>query len=118
LERGVALVAQVRGLAGALRGADWCFTGEGRIDDQTLRGKVVDGVAALARDAGVPVIAFGGSVDLGAERELRARSVHCVPIAPAPIALDEAMRDAGANLRASAARIAALLTLRRTEHRG
>jgi glycerate 2-kinase len=54
LERGVALVAAVRGLPGALRGADWCFTGEGRIDAQTLRGKVVDGVArSRARPASV-----------------------------------------------------------------
>jgi glycerate 2-kinase len=110
LERGVALVAEVRGLAGALHGADWCFTGEGRIDEQTLRGKVVDGVAALARVAGVPVIAFGGSVDLAVEAELRARGVRCVPIAPGPVSLEKAMRDAGANLRAAAARVAAFLS--------
>jgi glycerate kinase len=118
LERGVALVAQVRGLADALRGARWCFTGEGRIDAQTLHGKVVDGVAALARDAGVPVIAFGGSVDLAAELELRARGVRCVPIAPGPMTLHDAMRDAAANLRASAARVAALLTLPRIQAGG
>ncbi len=112
LERGVTLVAEARGLAGALRGADWCFTGEGRIDAQTLRGKVVDGVAALARAANVPVIAFGGSVDPDAERELRARGVRCMPIAPGPLSLDEAMRDAAANLRTAAARATALLTIR------
>jgi len=109
LERGVSLVAEVRGLAGALRGADLCLTGEGRIDDQTLRGKVVDGVAALARAAGVPVIAFGGSVDFSAERALRARGVRCVPIVPGPASLEAAMRDAAPNLRAAAARTAALL---------
>jgi glycerate kinase len=114
LERGVTLVAEARGLAGALRGADWCFTGEGRIDAQTLRGKVVDGVAALARAANVPVIAFGGSVDRDVERELRARGVRCMPIAPGPLSLDEAMRDAAANLRAASARVAALLTTARS----
>ncbi|HEY0380941.1 MAG TPA: glycerate kinase [Candidatus Elarobacter sp.] len=110
LERGVALVAEVRGLARALDGADWCFTGEGRIDEQTLRGKVVDGVAAVARTARVPVFAFGGSVDLAVETALRARGVRCVPIVPGPVSLEEAMRDAGANLRAAAARVAALLS--------
>jgi glycerate kinase len=118
LERGVALVAQVRGLAGALRGADWCFTGEGRIDEQTLHGKVVDGVAALARDARVPVIAFGGSVDLAVEADLRARGVRCVPILPGPATLDDAVRDAAANLRAAAARIASLLPAARAVHGG
>jgi glycerate 2-kinase len=109
LERGVALVAEVRGLAGRLRGADYCLTGEGRIDHQTLRGKVVDGVAVLARAAGVPVIAFGGSVDLAAEGALRARGVRCVPIVPGPASLEAAMREAAPNLRAAAARTAALL---------
>ena len=110
LERGAALVAEVRGLARALEGADWCFTGEGRIDEQTLRGKVVDGVGALARAAHVPVIAFGGSVDPGVEPALRARGVRCVPIVPGPASLDEALRAADANLRSAAARVTALLS--------
>jgi glycerate kinase len=113
LERGVALVAEVRGLRAALEGADWCFTGEGRIDAQTLRGKVVDGVAALAREARVPVVAFGGSVDLAVEAALRARGVRCFPIVPGPESLDNAMRDAAANLRAAASRVAALLQVPR-----
>jgi glycerate kinase len=118
LQRGVTLVAEVRGLARALRGADWCFTGEGRIDEQTLRGKVVDGVAALARAGGAAVIAFAGSVDLAAETALRAAGVRCVPIVPGPVPLEEAMRDASANLRAAAARVTALLTIPRNGHGG
>jgi glycerate kinase len=114
LERGVVLVAELRGLAAALRGADWCFTGEGRIDEQTLRGKVVDGVAALARDAQVPVIAFGGRVDPAVEGALRARGVRCVPIVPGLVSLETAMRDARVNLRAAAARVATYLHARGT----
>ncbi len=108
LERGVGLVAAARGLAEALRGADLCLTGEGRIDEQTLRGKVVDGIAELARRAGVLVIAFGGSVDPAVEPALRARGVVCVPTVPGPLDLDTAMRTAARNLRAAAARAAAL----------
>jgi glycerate 2-kinase len=109
LERGVQLVAEVRGLAAALRGADLCLTGEGRIDDQTLRGKVVAGVAELAREAGVPIVAFGGSVQIAVEAELRSHGVRCVPVVPGPVSLEVAMREAPANLRAAAARVAALL---------
>ena len=35
-----------------LRGADYVFTGEGRLDSQTLRGKVVMGVAKRAKKSG------------------------------------------------------------------
>jgi len=109
LERGVLVIARVRGLAAALDGASLCITGEGRIDAQTLRGKVVDGVASLARERGVPVVAFGGSVDPVAERELALRGVACLPIVGAPVSLDVAMRDTAQLLRDAAARLARLL---------
>ena len=42
------------------------LTGEGRIDGQSLRGKVVIGVARRAAAVGVPVIAVVGDVAPGA----------------------------------------------------
>jgi glycerate kinase len=42
--------------------SDLVVTGEGRIDEQTLAGKVPVGVARRARRYGVPVVAVGGSV--------------------------------------------------------
>jgi glycerate kinase len=115
LERGVELVAEVRGLARALQGADWCFTGEGRIDAQTLHGKVVAGVADLAAAAKVPVVAFAGIVDLGAQRALLERGVRCFPIAPGPIGMETAMREARAHLRAAGARVTSLLRAAREQ---
>ena len=38
------------------------FTGEGKIDSQSLRGKVVIGVARKARKMGIPVIAVVGDI--------------------------------------------------------
>lgn len=109
LERGVQLVAEVRGLPRALRGADWCFTGEGRIDAQTLHGKVVAGVAELAGAAKVPVVAFGGIIDLGTQRALLERGVRCFPIAPGPVTMETALREAPAHLRAAGARVTSLI---------
>ncbi|MDR2019918.1 MAG: glycerate kinase [Treponema sp.] len=43
-------------------GADLVFTGEGKIDTQSLRGKVVIGVARRAKKLGVPVIALVGDI--------------------------------------------------------
>ena len=63
LESGAALVASACGLAEKMRGADLVITGEGKLDEQSLRGKAVAEVARLASELGVPCIAIAGQVD-------------------------------------------------------
>jgi glycerate kinase len=70
---GAALVAAEAGLADALHGAGLCITAEGRIDRQTLSGKVVAQVADLCRGMDVQCIAVGGIVEPVAAEELRRR---------------------------------------------
>jgi len=70
---GAALIAEEAGLPAALAGAAACITAEGRIDSQTLRGKVVSHVADLSRGADVQCIAVGGKVEPAAAEELRRR---------------------------------------------
>lgn len=60
LRRGIDTVLDQVGFDRQLSGADLVFTGEGRLDSQSLRGKVVVGVARRARSAGVPVVAVVG----------------------------------------------------------
>jgi glycerate kinase len=50
-----------------IRGADLVITGEGRLDGQTQYGKTVAGVARIAREEGVPVIAVPGALGDGWE---------------------------------------------------
>ena len=45
-----------------LEGADLIISGEGKIDTQSLRGKVVIGVARRAKKSSVPLIAVGGDI--------------------------------------------------------
>lgn len=47
-----------------VRGSELVITGEGRIDHQTLLGKLPSRVAAVARQEGVPTIGVGGSIEL------------------------------------------------------
>lgn len=47
--------------------ADLIITGEGRIDSQTVLGKVPVGIARAAKHHGIPVIAIGGSLGKGYE---------------------------------------------------
>ena len=71
---GAALVAG-RGRAGRMRSTapTLCITAEGRIDRQTLSGKVVAQVADICGRAGVQCIAVGGIVEPVAAEELRRR---------------------------------------------
>lgn len=108
LSRGFALVAELRGLRAALDGAVLCVTAEGRIDTQTLAGKVVAGVATLCAELAVPVVALAGDVDPATERALGARGVTCLPLPMGPLTLEEALRSAPALIRAAAARLARL----------
>lgn len=96
LERGVDIVIDVVRLDERMRGADLVITGEGRIDRQTSRGKTPHGVARVAGDNGIPVVALGGSVDITAH-DLHDAGFHAVfSILTEPMTLDEAMMPARA----------------------
>lgn len=59
---GFDVVAEAVGLADRLEDADLVVTGEGFLDEHSLEGKVVGGVAALAAEAGVPLLVVVGQV--------------------------------------------------------
>ena len=65
---GIGLVLELMGFADRLTGVDLVITGEGSLDEQTLHGKVVAGVAAAAGAAGVPVVAVCGRTTLDRDR--------------------------------------------------
>jgi glycerate kinase len=66
---GAAAIADLVGLPHNLDDADILITGEGRFDDQSLRGKVVGHVLSLALERGVPVVVVAGSATDGRHRE-------------------------------------------------
>ena len=59
---GFEVVAEEVGLDEKLEGADLVVTGEGFLDEASFEGKVVGGVADLAAELGVPVLAVVGRV--------------------------------------------------------
>ncbi|MEN3301652.1 glycerate kinase [Pseudonocardia sp.] len=63
--RGIEVVLELTGFAERLIGAALVVTGEGALDAQTLHGKAPAGVAAAARESGVPVVAVCGRCELG-----------------------------------------------------
>ena len=93
---GMDIVSEAVGLEERLRGASLVLTGEGRIDGQTLFGKVVAGVAARAKALNVPVVAIVGEIAGGGE--VFGQGIDAVlSIVPGPISLERALSD-GAEL--------------------
>lgn len=67
LKSGIDTVLEQVGFEEELRDTDLVFTGEGKIDEQSLAGKVVIGVSRKAKTQNVPVIAVVGAIGEGAQ---------------------------------------------------
>jgi glycerate kinase len=62
LKPGIDTVLDTVGFESLAADADFVFTGEGKIDSQSLRGKVVIGIAQRAKKINLPVIAIVGDI--------------------------------------------------------
>ncbi len=112
LRRGVESVAETVDLAGKIQGADLVITGEGRLDDQSLRGKVVCGVAGIARRLGLPTVAVAGQMG-GSGEGLSVSLAGWLCIIDRPMALEQAMGEAPALLRRAGEQVLRLYLLGR-----
>jgi glycerate kinase len=69
LVSGFDVIADEVDLYDALDACDLVITGEGKLDAESFRGKVVGGVASLAAKRGIPCVAICGDVDPDAARD-------------------------------------------------
>jgi glycerate kinase len=81
-------------------------TGEGRFDWQSLRGKVVAGVAHAALAVGTPVVVVAGQVDVGRREALAIGVESAYPVARTPEEVAAALADPHGTLAARAERVA------------
>lgn len=103
---GIATVLELTGFARAIAGAGLVLTGEGSFDWQSLRGKVVHGVASACEPYGVPCVVLAGRVDVS-RREMNANGIESAyGLVDLPGGLDEAMSQPGPTLAALAERVA------------
>ncbi len=108
---GIDLILDHAGFTGHLQDADLVITGEGRLDTQSFGGKTPLGVARIAREYDVPVIAFTGSLDAD-EAHLQSYGMRSVlPIVDRPMPLDQALATASDLLYRAARRLGYLLTV-------
>ncbi|WP_246380781.1 glycerate kinase [Paeniglutamicibacter cryotolerans] len=105
---GSTLVSEALDLEGLLADADLVLTGEGRLDSQSLGGKVVDAVRRLS-PADTPVIVIAGTVELDSAR-CRAEGITAAfSIARGPATLAALSVDTASLVRDAAAQACSLL---------
>lgn len=85
-----------------LQHADLVITGEGSIDQQTLKSKGPAGVARAAAKRGIPVIALAGTVPQHDEELFHSFFDAMASIVPGPEPLAGALKNTADNLRRSA----------------
>ncbi len=71
IQSGFDLVAETTGFHDRLAAADLVVTGEGRLDSQSVQGKVTGRIIEAARAAGKPVTVFAGTTEGEPDTEVR-----------------------------------------------
>lgn len=98
LQKGADLVIERSGIAAALTGADWVITGEGKLDEQTLHGKLISAISSMANSHGIPLMAFCGVLELNQLQLAQLGIKHAHAIMRAGVAQEDAMQHAGMHL--------------------
>ena len=111
LRKGIEIVTEALGLDALVRDATLVITGEGRIDSQTIHGKVPIGVARVAKRYNKPVIGIAGSLtsDVGIVHQHGLDAVFSVMYQICT--LQQALDNAAENVRMTARNIAATVKL-------
>ncbi|MCE6962688.1 glycerate kinase [Leclercia sp. UBA5958] len=109
LRQGIEIVTDALDLDRQVADADLVITGEGRIDSQTIHGKVPVGVAKIAKRYNKPVIGIAGSLtaDVGVVHDHGLDAVFSVLYTICT--LEEALENASENVRMTARNVAAVM---------
>jgi glycerate kinase len=93
LRPGIETVIEHTGFEKALEGADLLLTGEGRLDGQTLHGKLIHGLCRRAARHRIPVIALCGALEATPGDLEEIGLIAAFSILPRPMSLEEALRE-------------------------
>lgn len=105
LERGIDIVTKATHLSEKMNDVDLVITGEGSIDYQTAFGKTPFGVAQIAKQKSIPVIAIAGSLGENYQSLYNKGFDAIFSIMNRPMTIDEAIKNANGLVEATAENI-------------
>ncbi|MDH5474591.1 MAG: glycerate kinase [Cyclobacteriaceae bacterium] len=91
---GIDLITDYLQLDEKIQHSDLVITGEGKIDNQTLYGKAIMGIAKIAKKHKVPVIAIAGKVDNGIDEIYKKGISSVFSIVNEPMTLEKSIEQA------------------------
>ena len=102
LREGTQLIFDYTGLKQLIYDADLVITGEGKVDSQTLQGKVVKGLADVCANIQIPLAVLCGTSQISIEEASEAGISYLASIIPSPMSLEEAQNKASILLEEAA----------------
>ena len=84
LKSGIDMILDAAGFDEIIKDATLVITGEGKIDFQSSRGKVIDGICRRCRARNIPVLAIAGIVDNSCHTDGKDEYLTVLPIGPRP----------------------------------
>ncbi|QRR01738.1 glycerate kinase [Dyadobacter sandarakinus] len=94
LRDGVSIVMEYSRIFELIRQSDLVITGEGKVDNQTLSGKVVKGLADACTSAGVPLAVICGTLHIKPEAAAAAGMTFVTSVLDRPVTLEQAQQNA------------------------
>ncbi|MEO6285010.1 MAG: glycerate kinase [Dyadobacter sp.] len=94
LKDGVSIVMDQSNITDIIENSDLVITGEGKVDEQTLAGKVVKGLADSCNTYGVPLAVVCGTLQITPEQVRSAGITYAVSVLNRPMDLDHAQQEA------------------------
>lgn len=99
IRSGIRTLMEIAELEEKIKKADLIITGEGKIDNQTLNGKVIAGIAEKAARHHKPVLAFCGKLDLKPSEIKEMGLTDAFPVKQEDMTVEEAMTDTAGKLK-------------------
>jgi glycerate kinase len=114
IQSGIDMVLSLVEFEKLLESADLVITGEGKIDGQSVKGKVPYGIGKIAKKFNVPVIAIVGTIGENSEKMHDYGIKVIVSIAEGPITLMDAMDSADELIEKAAERVMRIIKIGQT----
>lgn len=107
LKRGIDTILDLTDFDSHAKWADVIITGEGRLDHQTINGKLINGI--ISKSYGKKVIALCGAIDASVSLLRQLGITAAFPIGQGPTSLQQAIQETSTNLEKTAYQIGKLL---------